>query len=66
MSSVTRIVETTPDRVWEVLSDGWLFPLWVVGAARIRDVEETWPEVGSRAVPSCSPIPKEESGRFVV
>ena len=27
MSSVTRIVNTTPDRVWEVLSDGWLFPL---------------------------------------
>lgn len=48
MSSVTRIVNTTPDRVWEVLSDGWLFPLWVVGAARIRDVDETWPEVGSR------------------
>lgn len=48
MSSVTRIVETTPDRVWEVLSDGWLFPLWVVGAARIRDVDETWPAVGSR------------------
>ena len=48
MSSVTRIVNTTPDRVWEVLSDGWLFPLWVVGAARIRDVDDTWPEVGSR------------------
>lgn len=47
MSSVTRIVDTTPDRVWEVLSDGWLFPLWVVGAARIRDVDDTWPEVGS-------------------
>ena len=48
MSSVTRIVNTTPDRVWEVLSDGWLFPLWVVGAARIRDVDDTWPEVGAR------------------
>ena len=48
MSSVTRVVNTTPDRVWEVLSDGWLFPLWVVGAARIRDVDETWPKVGSR------------------
>ena len=48
MSSVTRIVNTTPDRVWEVLCDGWLFPLWVVGAARIRDVDDTWPEIGSR------------------
>jgi hypothetical protein len=48
MSSVTRTVRTTPDRVWEVLADGWLYPLWVVGAARIRDVDAAWPEVGSR------------------
>lgn len=48
MSSVTRTVRTTPDRVWEVLADGWLYPSWVVGAARIRDVDASWPEVGSR------------------
>jgi uncharacterized protein YndB with AHSA1/START domain len=40
--------ETTPDKVWDVLSDGWLFPLWVVGACRIREVDETWPAPGSR------------------
>jgi hypothetical protein len=39
---------TTPDRVWSVLSDGWLYPLWVVGASRIREVEDGWPAVGTR------------------
>jgi uncharacterized protein YndB with AHSA1/START domain len=47
MSSVSRTMSTTPERVWEVLSDGWLFPLWVVGAARIREVDESWPKTGS-------------------
>ena len=38
----------TPEQVWEVLSDGWLYPLWVVGASRMREVDDTWPQVGSR------------------
>jgi uncharacterized protein YndB with AHSA1/START domain len=44
----TRIVAATPDDVWKVLADGWLYPLWVVGATRMRDVDENWPEKGSR------------------
>jgi hypothetical protein len=43
-----RIVAAAPDAVWNVLADGWLYPLWVVGATRIRDVDENWPEKGSR------------------
>jgi uncharacterized protein YndB with AHSA1/START domain len=43
-----RTVAATPDDVWNVLADGWLYPLWVVGAARIRDVDAAWPEKGSR------------------
>lgn len=43
----TRRVEATPDAVWRVLSDGWLYPLWVVGASRMRRVEEEWPAPGS-------------------
>jgi uncharacterized protein YndB with AHSA1/START domain len=43
-----RMVAATPDDVWNVLADGWLYPLWVVGATRIRDVEDNWPEQGSR------------------
>ena len=37
-----------PHHVWEVLSDGWLYPLWVVGASRMREVDESWPEPGAR------------------
>lgn len=31
-----------------MLADGWLYPLWVVGATSLRAVDETWPEMGSR------------------
>lgn len=48
MATTTWTARTTPDKVWEVLADGWLFPLWVVGACRIREVDPTWPERGSR------------------
>lgn len=47
MTVNTRSVRATPEQVWEVLADGWLYPLWVVGASRVRDVDATWPEVGS-------------------
>ena len=36
------------DRVWEVLADGWSFPGWVVGAARVRAVDADWPDPGTR------------------
>lgn len=48
MSVTTRTMQATPDQVWEVLSDGWLYPLWVVGASRMREVDQDWPEVGSQ------------------
>lgn len=48
MTRVERIIKTTPQNVWDVLSDGWLYPLWVVGASRMRDVDEDWPAVGAR------------------
>ena len=48
MSTTTRPIAATPDQVWEVLSDGWLYPLFVVGASRMRAVDESWPAVGSR------------------
>lgn len=48
MSINKRQVNAPPERVWEVLADGWLYPLWVVGAARIRDVDANWPETGSQ------------------
>ncbi len=48
MSRNTRRIGTTPDRVWAVLADGWLYPLWVVGATRMREVDEGWPAVGAK------------------
>ena len=37
-----------PEDVFAVLEDGWIYGMWVVGAARIRDVDPTWPQPGSR------------------
>ncbi|GAA4113200.1 SRPBCC family protein [Knoellia locipacati] len=43
-----RTVAAPAERVWEVLADGWSYATWVVGTARIRDVDTTWPQPGSR------------------
>ncbi|HCJ49376.1 MAG TPA: SRPBCC family protein [Microbacterium sp.] len=48
MSRNTRLLACTPDDVFRVLAHGWLFPSWVVGASRMRDVAEEWPAPGSR------------------
>lgn len=48
MSSNVRVMTCTPEHVFEVLADGWVFPTWVVGASRMRDVDAEWPAVGSR------------------
>jgi hypothetical protein len=47
-SIVSTTVKGTPEDVWSVLADGWLYGLWVVGASRIRQVDENWPETGAR------------------
>ena len=48
MSTNTRLIHATPEQVWEVLADGWLYPLWVVGASRMREVDDHWPAVGAQ------------------
>ena len=48
MSENQRTIHASSDAVWQVLSDGWLYPLWVVGATRMRDVDADWPAAGSR------------------
>jgi hypothetical protein len=48
MSINSRVIKTVPDRVWDVLADGWVYPVWVVGATRMRDVDRGWPELGSK------------------
>ncbi|MGZ4438410.1 MAG: SRPBCC family protein [Oryzihumus sp.] len=48
MSSNSQVIDAPPEAVWDVLADGWLYPLWVVGATRMRAVDATWPEVGAQ------------------
>ena len=47
MSLNVRAFHCPPAAVFEVLADGWLYPVWVVGASRMRDVEDAWPEAGA-------------------
>lgn len=47
MSTNVRVLHCRPEDVFEVLSDGWLYPSWVVGASRMREVDETWPMAGA-------------------
>jgi uncharacterized protein YndB with AHSA1/START domain len=44
----SRRFNCSPDQVFAVLSDGWLYPLWVVGASRMRDVDDGWPAPGTK------------------
>jgi uncharacterized protein YndB with AHSA1/START domain len=47
MSANHRLIDAPPAQVWDVLADGWLYPVWVVGATRVRDVDEHWPAEGA-------------------
>jgi uncharacterized protein YndB with AHSA1/START domain len=40
-------VKSPPERVFDVIADARTYPLWLVGAKRIRHVEEDWPAEGS-------------------
>ncbi|MDQ0673852.1 hypothetical protein QFZ36_001413 [Pseudarthrobacter siccitolerans] len=48
MSTVSQLFNTPAADVWQVIADGWLYSGWVVGASRIRAVDDTWPQAGSR------------------
>ncbi|GAA5164680.1 SRPBCC family protein [Ornithinimicrobium tianjinense] len=48
MSVNTRLISAPPEAVFAVLSNGWLYPVWVVGASRMRAVDDKWPAVGAR------------------
>ena len=45
---VRRTIEAPAEHVYDVLADGWSYAAWVVGASRVRDVDETWPDEGSQ------------------
>ncbi|GAB3254098.1 SRPBCC family protein [Kineosporia babensis] len=48
MIEVKRHVKASPQEVFSVLADGWLYSGWVVGASRIRSVDPDWPATGSK------------------
>lgn len=48
MAKNVRTMRCTPEDVFEVLANGWLYPVWVVGASRMREVDDSWPAEGSR------------------
>lgn len=48
MAITVRQMNCTPEDVFAVLADGWVFATWVVGASRMRDVDDAWPAVGSK------------------
>lgn len=57
MTTVERTMPCPREDVVAVLSDGWLYGLWVVGATRIRAVESRWPAEGQRLHHSSGPWP---------
>ncbi|WP_285188387.1 SRPBCC family protein [Rhodococcus sp. MEB041] len=46
--TVVRDTTASVEAVWNVLSDGWSYATWVVGASRIRAVDPEFPARGSR------------------
>lgn len=48
MSTVAQLFKSTSEDVWKVIADGWLYSGWVMGASRIRAVDDGWPQPGSK------------------
>lgn len=48
MTECSRVMHCRPADVYAVLADGWTYPVWVVGAARARQVDPGWPDPGTR------------------
>ena len=46
--AVRRRFNCSPEQVFAVLRDGWTYPVWVVGASRMRDVDAGWPAPGTK------------------
>ncbi len=42
-----REIAVPCERVWEVLSQGWIYAQWVVGNSRTRAVDSNWPQPGA-------------------
>ena len=47
MAVSERTMDCSPVEVFDVLLDSYLYKYWVVGSKDIRDVDDSWPSVGS-------------------
>lgn len=67
MNTVSLTVPADPHRVFAVLSDGWSYAGWVVGASHIRKVDPDWPAVGSRIHHSVGvwPVPVKDTTEVI-
>jgi uncharacterized protein YndB with AHSA1/START domain len=57
MAMVELVIQAPPQRVWEVLRDGWTYSDWVVGTAHMREVDPHWPAPGARLHHKAGPWP---------
>lgn len=57
MSTASIRIDAPPERVFEVLSDGWTYSNWVVGTSHIRAVDDAWPAQGSKLYHATGPWP---------
>jgi hypothetical protein len=46
--AVLRWFNCSGEQIFEALGDGWIHPVWVVGASRMRDVEDGWPRAATK------------------
>jgi hypothetical protein len=44
--TLRRTSTASPPEVWRVLADAWSYASWVVGAARVDAVADSWPQPG--------------------
>lgn len=47
MTTVHATIEAPPGDVWEALVDVRTYPTWLVGARKIRRIDEGWPAAGT-------------------
>lgn len=48
MAENQRKFTCSAEHVFAVLNAGWPYPCWVVGALRMRDVDQQWLEPGAK------------------
>ncbi|WP_233265544.1 SRPBCC family protein [Leifsonia sp. AG29] len=48
MSVNVRRMACTPEQLFAVLADPWVYPTWVVGASRLRAADSGYPNPGAR------------------